>query len=57
MFKKINRFAYFTFNDINPDLNTWKKYETKMVKNGQSMNEIQLDISDAVLNGTTESFD
>ena len=57
MFKKINRFSYSTFNDINPDLNTWKKYETKMVKNGQSMNEIQLDISDAVLNGTTESFD
>lgn len=40
MFKKINRFSYSTFNDINPDLNTWKKYETKMVKNGQSMNEI-----------------
>ena len=57
MFEVKNRFNYEPFGGINPDLNTWKKYDMNMTKNQQGMNEIQVDLSDAVLNGTSDSFE
>jgi hypothetical protein len=33
MFEEKDKFKYSTYDDINPDLNTWKKYDTNLIKN------------------------
>ena len=42
---------------VNKDLNTWKRYETKMAKNKLDLQEIQIDLDDVVLSGTQDSID
>ena len=40
MFEVKDKFNYQLYNGLNEDEFTWKKYETKMIKNSHDMNEI-----------------
>lgn len=41
---------------INPSGFDWKEYPTKQKNNSQGLSEIVVDLSDAVISGTDDSF-
>lgn len=48
--------SYVPYNEsINPDITTWKDYESDLRVNSHSLNEIYLPLDDAVLFGSADS--
>jgi hypothetical protein len=55
MFEVKEGFEYKLLDsDINKDLNTWKDYETIIKDNEYGLKELKVDMSDVILNGTSD---
>ena len=57
MFEIKDGFDYSLYSEIlNPDVNTWKRYETIIQTNQNGLEEFQIDLMDVILNGTSDSI-
>ena len=58
MFEKKEGFDYKVFDEhTNADLNTWKYYDTRLVKNSNNLEELLIDLDDVTLSGTLDSIE
>jgi hypothetical protein len=56
MFEIKEGFDYSLYNTtLNPDVNTWKRYETVLSTNKNGLKEFKIDMKDVILNGTSDS--
>ena len=56
MFELKEALTYRPFNEsINPDSDTWKTYDSEIRENDFKLKEVVFDLSDAVVQGTSES--
>ena len=57
MFELKEGFDYKLYNEsLNPDVNTWKRYETNIQTNENDLQEFTIDLTDVHLNGTSDSI-
>ena len=58
MFEIKQDFDYEVYDkQINPDSNTWNRYDTVLKNNSNDLLEIQIDMSDVILSGTLDSVE
>ena len=58
MFEVKEGFDYSLMStDLNPDFNTWKRYDMNLQTNTNGLEEFLIDLSDVKLNGTSDSTD
>ena len=58
MFETKSNFEFETYNDINSNIYEWKEYkDTKLVENSHGLLEMQFELNDATLMGSSNHLE